>query len=225
MGDQWWSPVILEHFCTSRSLQRFNFNVHFSKLLVWDISGHSVQGYSASFSMTPAAFSWRISNAAQARSICPGLRGGGGGGTLFMKIFWTVEVGVGGWGELWLVKIAQDGCTVGCIVYSSRGLVQVSWGAGLRAEAGWETAVRTSQPVRISTGLETSGSSFRWCGSILLRLKGVSDTQGWSNSNPDSWPRFLPSHQLYFAFVYFHIQTAALWIFHPAGMRSSLNRV
>lgn len=45
---------------------------------------------------------------------------------LFMKIFWTVEeVGVGG-GESRLVKIAQDGCTVGCTVYSSRGLVQVS---------------------------------------------------------------------------------------------------
>lgn len=46
-----------------------------------------------------------------------------------MKIFWTVEevgVGVGGAGESRLVKIAQDGCTVGCTVYSSRGLVQVS---------------------------------------------------------------------------------------------------
>lgn len=33
--------------------------------------------------------------------------------------------------------------------------------AGLRAQAGWETAVRTPQPVYLCSGLETSARSFR----------------------------------------------------------------
>lgn len=57
--DCQWSPVILEPFCTSQSFQCFNFNVHFSKLLIWkpwDILSCTVTGYSAGISMTPAGF-------------------------------------------------------------------------------------------------------------------------------------------------------------------------
>lgn len=72
----------------------------------------------------------RISNAAQARSICPGLRGGWG--TLFTKTFWTGEEGgEGGKKEAQRqLKIARVGCTALHMVYLSWGLVQVTWGLG-----------------------------------------------------------------------------------------------
>lgn len=67
----------------------------------------------------------RISNAAQARSICPGLRGGN---TFYEDIFDWGRSGRGVGAESLQLKIARDGCSVGPMVYSSRGLVQVSWG-------------------------------------------------------------------------------------------------
>lgn len=75
--------------------------------------------------------------------------------------------------------------------------------AGLRAEAGWETAVRTPQPAFASIGGETSARRYR---GVFPGSKGHRETPGRSKCftvDPDSWPRFLLSHQLFIAFVYF----------------------
>lgn len=143
----------------------------------------------------------RISNAAQARSICPGLRGGN---TFYEDILdWGRSRG-----ELLLLKIARDGCTVGCMVYSSRGLVQVSWGLvwGLW-QAGKQLSEHPNQyvfpvvwrPLLVVLDDTVAYYSAERCYSYIPE---------WSNSkcftvDLDSGPRLLLSHQLYITLYIF----------------------
>lgn len=128
----------------------------------------------------------RISNAAQARSICPGLRGGN---TFYEDIF---DWGRSGWwwgGGGWVVgaeslqlKIARDGCSVGPMVYSSRGLVQVSWSlrwgrlGQLCQTSSWSSGALRRKPTGISRSLDTSASGYQMILASITQLKHLRES-------------------------------------------------
>lgn len=133
---------------------------------------------------------------------------------------------MGGVGLL-LLKIAQDGCTVGCMVYSSRGLVQVSWGLvwGPR-QAGKQLSEHPNQyifPVvwrpQLAVFDDTVAFYSAERGNRVVKFK-VFHSGPWLMASISA-----KSSVVHCICIFTFIQIAVLLIFHPAGTRYSLNGV